>query len=76
MLPRRHANEMQQLHGAFAALPLIGPECRAMRNVLPGRNVVVNVKSRDHVVQYAELFEQADLLKGPGDSEPHAPMRG
>ena len=47
-----------------------------MRNVLPGRNVVVNVKSSNHVVQHAELFEQADLLKGPGDSKSHAPMRG
>src|SRR4029077_11145930 len=70
-----HADEMQQLRGAFSAPLLIDLESRAMRNVLPGRNVVVNVKSSNHVVQHAELFEQADLLKGPSDSKPHAPVR-
>jgi hypothetical protein len=76
MKTRRHANEMQQLHGAFAAPLLIDPESRTVRNVLPRWDLVVNMKSRDHILQHAELLEQADLLKGPGDAKPHAPMRG
>jgi len=58
---------MQQLLGAFAAPLLIGLEGRTMCNVLPGRDVVVNMKSRNDIVQNAQLLEQTDLLKGPGD---------
>src|SRR5262249_36504045 len=60
---RGHADEMQQLLGAFAAPLLIGLEGRTMCNVLPGRDVVVNMKSRNDIVQNAQLLEQTDLLK-------------
>ena len=36
----------------------------------------MDVKARDHVVEHAELLEQADLLEGSRDAEPHAPVRG
>ena len=38
--------------------------------------LVMDMESRDHVLQHAELLEQADLLERARDTEPHAPMRG
>ena len=32
---------------------LVAPESRAMHQVLPGRNVVMDVKARDHVLEHA-----------------------
>src|SRR5215470_3286561 len=75
MQTRGHADEMQQLLGAFAAPLLIGLKGRTMCNVLPRRDVVMNMKSRNDIVQNAQLLEQADLLKGPGNAKPHASMR-
>ena len=45
-----------------------------MNHILPGRNLVMDVKSGDHIVEYAELLEKAYLLECPCKPESHAPM--
>ena len=34
----------------------------------------MDMKSRDHVFQHAQLLEETDLLERPRNTEPHPPM--
>ncbi len=76
MHPRRHADEIEKLCRLLAAAPLVVGENRAVHHILPGRDAVMDMKSRDHVLKHAELLEQADLLERSRNAEPHAPVRG
>ena len=58
-----------------AAARVIAPERRPVDEILPGRDVVMDVKARDDVVEHRQLLEQPDLLEGARDAEPHAPVR-
>src|SRR5688572_33081329 len=45
-----------------------------MNEILPGRNVVMDVETRNDIVENGKLLEQANFLKRPRDAEPHAAM--
>ena len=46
-----------------------------MNDVLPGRDVMMDMKARDHVVEHRQVLEQPDLLEGAREAEPHALVR-
>ena len=76
MHARGHAGKFKQSYCLIMAASLIFRESRGVDHILPGRNLVMDMKSRDHVVQHAELLEQTYLLERARDTEPHAAMRG
>ena len=55
---------------------VVAPERGAVQEVLPGRDVVTQMKSGDDVVERREMLEQPDLLERAGDAVADAPMGG
>ena len=70
------AHEGEKAHRLVAAAFVVAPERRAMQEILPGRDVVMEVKSGDDVVEHGEVPEQPDLLERARDAVAHAPMGG
>src|SRR6185437_162367 len=68
----READESEQFERFGVAARMVAPECRPVYEILPGRDIVMDVKSCDHIVQHRELLEQTNLLKRARNTEPDA----
>src|SRR5437667_7218850 len=47
----------------------------AVNEIFPQRHVLMDVEAGEHVLEQRELLEEADLLEGASDAEPHAAVR-
>ena len=54
--------------GFLAAAHMVAPERRAMHDILPRRNIVMDMKAGDDVVEHGQLPEQPDLLERARDA--------
>ncbi len=70
--PTAESHEGEQFPCLIAAAFTIAPESASVCKVLPGTDVVVDVKTCDDVLKNGELLEQPDLLERSRDAEPHA----
>ena len=68
------AHEGEQVHRLVAATVVVAPERGAVQEVLPGRDVVTQMKSGDDVRERREMPEQPDFLECAGDPVADAPM--
>src|ERR1043166_6442458 len=69
--PVSKTDKRQELHRFVAE-----PPRRTGKEALPQRQGLVDVESREDVLEQGELLEEADLLEGAGDAEADARVRG
>src|SRR5437879_12096131 len=67
---RLQPDEREQRARLLAEAPGI-----AVNEIFPERDVLVDVDAGEHVLEQRELLEEADLLEGARDAEPHAAAR-
>src|SRR5262249_42665106 len=72
---RFQSDEAQQTDRLRAAAGVIARECGAVHDVLPARNVVMDMESGDDIAENRELLEKPYLLECSGEAEAYAFVR-
>ena len=72
----RQPDEGQELTRLLAEPGAVAAIGAAVENVLPGRDVVMDVEARQDVVEDGEVPEEPDLLERAGEPQARAPVGG
>src|SRR5271166_1374354 len=76
LLPPFETDEGKECHRRIAAARVVATEGGGVDEVLPGRDIVMNVKGGDDVVEHRQAPEQPNFLERARKTEPRALVRG